>query len=269
MPRWKELPDSLDPLSRQLIVRLRELKDRSGLSLHALENKTGYSRSSWARYLNGRAIPPHAAIEELARACDADPATLLVLHETAEPERRQDEAPGTAGPPPTSARTAESAPPDTEPPAAEPPHPARRRPHPAVLIAAALVVALAGAVLLAVSPWRDDSRATTSATANSWMPGRTYPCHVHRVDGLLTAGYSAASDGEYQVSSRGRPVMEIQCLLRERGFSPGDIDGIYGPATESAVKRFQTEHRLDTGHGQPPLAVDGIVGAHTWGVLRK
>ncbi|WP_018548344.1 helix-turn-helix domain-containing protein [Streptomyces sp. LaPpAH-108] len=264
MPRWKELPDSLDPLSRQLIVRLRELKDRSGLSLHALETKTGYSRSSWARYLNGRAIPPHAAIEGLARACDADPATLLVLHEIAEPERRQDETPNTAEPPPTSISTGESAPSGPE-----PPPPARRRLRPAVLIAAALAVALVGAVLLVLAPWQDASRAATaSATANSWTPGRVYPCHVDRVDGRLTAGYSTASDGEYQVSTHGWPVVELQCLLRERGFSPGDIDGIYGPATESAVKRFQTEHRLDTGRGQPPLAVDGIVGAHTWGVLR-
>ncbi|WP_368857606.1 helix-turn-helix domain-containing protein [Streptomyces sp. GbtcB7] len=29
--------------------------------------KTGYSRSSWERYLNGKALAPRQAVEELAR----------------------------------------------------------------------------------------------------------------------------------------------------------------------------------------------------------
>ncbi|TGB14026.1 helix-turn-helix transcriptional regulator, partial [Streptomyces sp. MZ04] len=83
MSRWKELPDSLDPRVRQFVVRLRRLKDHSGLGLAALASRTGYSRSSWDRYLNGRSLPPAEAVEALARACDTEPAPLLALREVA------------------------------------------------------------------------------------------------------------------------------------------------------------------------------------------
>ncbi len=65
MQRWKELPDSLDERVRRLVVQLRGLKDHSGLSLSALQTKTGYSRASWERYLNGKVLPPRQAVEEL------------------------------------------------------------------------------------------------------------------------------------------------------------------------------------------------------------
>ncbi|MGW0801356.1 helix-turn-helix domain-containing protein, partial [Streptomyces sp. NPDC002692] len=52
MSRWKALPTSLDERAQRLVIQLRWLKDRSGLSLTSLQSKTGYSRSSWERYLN-------------------------------------------------------------------------------------------------------------------------------------------------------------------------------------------------------------------------
>jgi len=54
--------------------------------------------------------------------------------------------------------------------------------------------------------------------------------------------------------TKGGDVYEIQQALVEKGFSPGSIDGIYGPKTEAAVKRFQQSKSL---------AVDGIVGPST------
>ncbi|CAM5741747.1 hypothetical protein SHIRM173S_07885 [Streptomyces hirsutus] len=58
MPRWKGLPTELDPEHAELVVMPRHLKDHSGLSLRQLAAKTGYSSSSWERYLGGRALPP-------------------------------------------------------------------------------------------------------------------------------------------------------------------------------------------------------------------
>jgi len=52
----------------------------------------------------------------------------------------------------------------------------------------------------------------------------------------------------------GRPVRELQKKLAEKGFSPGLIDGDFGPGTEAAVLVFQR------GAG---LLVDGIVGPDT------
>ncbi|NBM20527.1 helix-turn-helix transcriptional regulator, partial [Streptomyces sp. GC420] len=77
-------PDGLAPEVRHLLTRLREARARTGLSYAALGSRTPYSRSSWERYLNGKALPPRQAVEALARLSGADPARLLALWELAE-----------------------------------------------------------------------------------------------------------------------------------------------------------------------------------------
>ena len=54
--------------------------------------------------------------------------------------------------------------------------------------------------------------------------------------------------------SRGNEVRQIQTRLKELGYNPGTIDGIYGTNTQNAVKAFQR----DKG-----LSVDGIAGPKT------
>ena len=83
MSRWKVLPAELDPRVRQLVVRLRRLKDHSGLSIRQLAARTGYSPKSWERYLGGASLPPGEAVEALARICGEDPTRLLALREVA------------------------------------------------------------------------------------------------------------------------------------------------------------------------------------------
>lgn len=59
--------------------------------------------------------------------------------------------------------------------------------------------------------------------------------------------------------SRSQEVVErIQHELARRGFDPGGIDGINGPRTRAAVRRFQ----LSAG-----LLEDGIVGSNTFAAL--
>ncbi|MEZ6187490.1 MAG: peptidoglycan-binding protein [Planctomycetota bacterium] len=58
--------------------------------------------------------------------------------------------------------------------------------------------------------------------------------------------------------SRGAAVRTLQTLLKQRGFDPGPIDGIFGNMTLAAVRRFQSARRL---------VVDGVVGPQTWGAL--
>lgn len=43
---------------------------------------------------------------------------------------------------------------------------------------------------------------------------------------------------------RGPDVLAVQQSLVARGFHPGQVDGIYGPRTESAVKAFETAHGI-------------------------
>ena len=76
-------------------------------------------------------------------------------------------------------------------------------------------------------------------------PGHNAPSHAHHPV-LLAAGSG------YQTPSGA--VRSLQAKLTTRGFSPGPVDGRFGPLTRTAVQRFQ---RADG------LAVDGIVGPRT------
>lgn len=58
--------------------------------------------------------------------------------------------------------------------------------------------------------------------------------------------------------SQGADVHELQTMLTARGFDCGKVDGVFGKATESAVKAFQKANGL---------TVDGIVGRATWAIL--
>lgn len=49
-------------------------------------------------------------------------------------------------------------------------------------------------------------------------------------------------------SMQGPAVLELQLLLITRGFSPGPLDGIYGPKTGAAVERARVAAKL------PPLS---------------
>lgn len=84
MPRWKALPEDLDPQVREFAGQLRRLVDRSGLSLSAVADRTGYSKTSWERYLNGRLLAPRGAIVALAEVTGANHVHLNTMWELTE-----------------------------------------------------------------------------------------------------------------------------------------------------------------------------------------
>ncbi|MGW1028057.1 helix-turn-helix domain-containing protein [Streptomyces sp. NPDC002577] len=271
MARWKELPDAIDHRERQLVVQLRRLKDRSGLSLAALAAKTTYSSSSWERYLNGKKPVPRDAVEQLARVCDADATRLLVLHEVAAGARSstQDTAPdgdGGAGPggDDSGSGAGVTAVPDDGVRADRVQAPAPRFPR-RLLAAAALVVAvsfLAGAAtgVLWQRETSTDARPGTAPVPGGYRLGQSYTCDVSREDGKLYAGHGTSSAVLLDINSTGWDVVEAQCLLRHHGQDPGETDGRYGQRTRESVVAFQKERGL---------VPDGIVGPDTWGELRK
>lgn len=54
-------------------------------------------------------------------------------------------------------------------------------------------------------------------------------------------------------------VKYIQDALKQDNYWPGQVDGIYGPKTEAAVKRFQADPRHN-----PVITADGKFGPQTW-----
>lgn len=61
-----------------------------------------------------------------------------------------------------------------------------------------------------------------------------------------------------RVGSKGDLVRKLQSTLKESGFDPGPIDGIFGDKTRKAVVKFQESKKLET---------DGVVGPITVGAL--
>ncbi|MFJ6741630.1 DUF2690 domain-containing protein [Streptomyces sp. NPDC091279] len=84
MPRWKALPDELDPQVKEFASQLRRLVDQGGLSIAAVADRTGYSKTSWERYLDGRLLAPKGAIVALAEATGTNPVHLATMWELAE-----------------------------------------------------------------------------------------------------------------------------------------------------------------------------------------
>ncbi|MEU4012410.1 peptidoglycan-binding protein [Streptomyces pseudogriseolus] len=256
MSRWKALPAGLDPRARHLVVSLRRLKDHSGLSMRQLAAKTGYSTSSWERYLGGRSLPPKEAVEVVAAVAGENPTRLLALWEVAS-------AAWTG--PPTDADACDDTPADVTP---GPPAP-RRRPARGPVVAwvvAIVLVTASAAVLVARAVGGDEGQAGPPAVSTAAPAGiapspvaTSYTCRMERIGGQWFAGLSRTRDAILASGHAGPQVAEAQCLLRRAGFPPGDIDGIYGPRTERAVQRLQQK---------AGLVDDGIVGPHTWGALR-
>ncbi|MYR95110.1 MULTISPECIES: helix-turn-helix domain-containing protein [unclassified Streptomyces] len=84
MPRWKALPEELDPQIREFASQLRRLVDRSGLNINAVADRTGFSKTSWERYLNGRLLPPRRAVVALADVTGTPQHHLTTMWELAE-----------------------------------------------------------------------------------------------------------------------------------------------------------------------------------------
>jgi peptidoglycan hydrolase-like protein with peptidoglycan-binding domain len=90
------------------------------------------------------------------------------------------------------------------------------------------------------------------------------------VDGIAGPQTLRALDAEWPQSvARGTgygqqggsaQVRAVQRRLRTVNERPGPVDGLFGPRTEAAVTRFQSE---------AGLAADGVVGPHTWRALER
>lgn len=76
-------------------------------------------------------------------------------------------------------------------------------------------------------------------------------------DPVTSASCPQSERAKIRNGSTGSSVTEAQCLLNSHGASL-EVDGKFGPATEAAVRSFQSSRGL---------AVDGVVGPITWGAL--
>lgn len=73
-------------------------------------------------------------------------------------------------------------------------------------------------------------------------------------DNALIDNAIKSQNSLFKRGAKGNDVGAIQSALSNRGFSPGNVDGAFGPKTEAAVRAFQKANGLK---------VDGIVGPKT------
>lgn len=75
---------------------------------------------------------------------------------------------------------------------------------------------------------------------------------------LLCCSCAATAFASFQRGDEGQEVLLIQKRLVELSYSITNIDGDFGPETETAIKKFQADKGLE---------VDGVVGSATYMAL--
>ena len=125
-----------------------------------------------------------------------------------------------------------------------------------VAVAAVIVVVLLVAGLVAAGVFSGGGgggQATTSTTT----PGTTT---TQTSTPPPTPVATPAPTTTLKPGDQGAQVKVLQRALARLGYASGAVDGDYGPATQSAVKRFQTASKLDA---------DGVLGSKTLAALKQ
>lgn len=114
------------------------------------------------------------------------------------------------------------------------------------------------------------SKASGVIANGGGVAAKNYSLDNKRIGGYLRPYYAEAKTTkkpttrvfvetwQVQRGNIGQTVLALQALLIGNGYNCGDIDGDFGPATESALKLYQAGHRLEA---------DGICGKLTWTAL--
>ncbi|MFH9858111.1 protein kinase [Streptomyces sp. NPDC017202] len=121
--------------------------------------------------------------------------------------------------------------------------------------------------LATTSPSSSDGRTPTSAAPPAGPGASTDPAPAPSSPAAepVTAPWNTdcthyLGSGRTRRGDTGRRVLQVQCMLTERGHGlGGDADGDFGPGTETAVRDFQNDRAL---------TADGIVDHDTWTALR-
>ncbi len=123
-------------------------------------------------------------------------------------------------------------------------------------VVAASALALLLAILAAAGVFSSGSKpAVRKLTVPATVATPPTPAPTTGLTPTVQAPTAALKPGD-----TGAQVTMLQQALTALGYSPGKADGSYGPATQTAVKDFQTASGL---------TADGVVGPQTLAALQK
>jgi hypothetical protein len=131
----------------------------------------------------------------------------------------------------------------------------RRRGLPAAAAALFVVVCLLGGLAAAGVFSGSKGNATPATAPTGGTPTTTAPTQVTQTQPGLAAPATTLKPGD-----QGAAVRVLQRALAHLGYSPGKIDGQYGPSTVDALTRFQRAGGL---------TADGILGPNTLRALAR
>lgn len=295
MGRWRPLPGDLPIEVVRLVRELRLCLDRCEASAATVAARTGYSRSSWRRYVNGSRLPPWPAVEALGRMADADREQLRVLWESAA-HAWQKEQPLETGP---ESRAEALRAPDLSGPAGEPPPhassppavPSSGRPGktagPTLPWAGVAAVCVLLAVAVLVWPWNARPADRPPEGAPTGMPAWPYP---------LASGADTATTGCRSAACEGRDPGRERCdgdrvsVHRLRAYGQV-LELVYSPACQASWAEVESagatvglriatrggeESSAPAGAVRTPMVAGGpgsatatvVVGGHQLGVTR-
>ncbi len=121
-------------------------------------------------------------------------------------------------------------------------------------------IRVVGAAPTPVSDSAAKTRAATTPTSNP-APATTPPPAANPAAKAPAPATPTPLNCATMVNGQGNQnacVTFIQQRLKDLGYDPGTVDGIYGEKTTSAVKVFQSKSGLPK---------DGVVGTNTWNAL--
>lgn len=98
-----------------------------------------------------------------------------------------------------------------------------------------LAVVLIGAAFLAGCAGAPETKSAPAATTPPPAPSRP---------ALPPATPPRAPDTGSGVSSEGMTIFELQERLNELGYKVGTVDGVAGPRTVEALKKYQSDNKL-------------------------
>ena len=96
----------------------------------------------------------------------------------------------------------------------------------------------------------------TAPTTAATLPPATTPAPAP----TTVASKAESTTGSLSKGVKGTRTAAMQTKLRALGYDAGPSDGLFGDKTEAAVKRFQSDQKLQ---------VDGIAGSVTLSALDK
>jgi Putative peptidoglycan binding domain len=121
-----------------------------------------------------------------------------------------------------------------------------------VVLAALLLAVLAVAGVFSAAQHKPTAVTTSTTASHATTPART------TTTATTPAAGASGPTATLKPGDHGSEVTALQQALNRLGYPIGTVDGVYGPATQAALARFQTASRLTS---------DGVFGPATLAAL--